>query len=185
MKTGVYNVEKGKLSVRNGLCLIVFLSFNVMAVDYSQYEYGSSYYHACKASALAIHRGRVVKIEFKEEDGDGVYEFDIRTPDNRDWDIECIAKNNTVIEVEEEVSSVQHPAFFRQQKVTEKQARAVALAAWPGDIIEVEYEIEPDGKASYEFDIDTYQGAEMKVEVDAATGEISEQNEELWQEGYE
>ncbi|WP_204369055.1 PepSY domain-containing protein [Methylocucumis oryzae] len=53
------------------------------------------------------------------------------------------------------------------------------------EVVEVEYEIEPDGKASYEFDIKTKDGKEMKVEVDATSGEIVEANSELYQVGKE
>ena len=51
--------------------------------------------------------------------------------------------------------------------------------------MEVEYEIEPDGKASYEFDVRSAGGKERKVEVDATSGEIVEDNEEIYQIGRE
>jgi uncharacterized membrane protein YkoI len=49
----------------------------------------------------------------------------------------------------------------------------------------VEYDIEEGGKATYEFDIATKDGKEMKVEVDASSGKIIEKNLELWQVGLE
>ena len=69
--------------------------------------------------------------------------------------------------------------------MSEADARKTALAAYPGDIVEVEYEIEPDGAASYEFDIKTKDGKEFKVEVDATTGKIVEANQEFYQIGKE
>ena len=171
--------------MRACLFLTILLSANVFAADYARFKYGSHFYQQCEKSALQLKNGQIIKVEFKQEDDQPVYEFDIRTPNGRDWDIECAANTNEIIEIEEEVSSVLHPLFAKQKQISEKQARAIALAAWPGDIIEIEYEIEQDGTASYEFDIDTYQGAEMKVEVDANSGNISEQNEEFWQVGYE
>jgi uncharacterized membrane protein YkoI len=49
----------------------------------------------------------------------------------------------------------------------------------------VEYDIESNGDASYEFDILTKGGKEMKVEVDASTGKLVEESEELYQIGKE
>jgi uncharacterized membrane protein YkoI len=163
----------------------VLLSASLYAADYARFEYDSSYYQACEVAALAVRDGDIIKVELKEEAGQPVYEFDIRTPDNRDWDISCEAQTAKVIETEEEVPSAQHPLFLSKKQVNEKQARETALNAWPGYIIEIEYEIEADGAASYEFDIQTNKGPEMKVEVDATSGLIVEQNEEIWQEGYE
>jgi len=70
-------------------------------------------------------------------------------------------------------------------KISEAEARQITLKRYPGEIIEVEYEIEPNGDASYEFDIRTKGGKEMKVEVDATTGKIVEESEELYQIGKE
>lgn len=167
------------------LYLLLLQSGVVCAADYDRYAYGSDYYQSCQHAALNTHAGKIIKVEFKIESNQPVYEFDIRAPDGRDWDIECHAESEQIIEVEEEVSSVHHPLFLDKKRIDEKHARAVALDAWPGDVLEIEYEIEPDGAASYEFDIHTYKGIEMKIEVDATTGDIVEQSQELWQEGYE
>ena len=50
---------------------------------------------------------------------------------------------------------------------------------------ETEYEIEADGKASYEFDITEVDKEEIKVEVDAMTGKIVEVSYENYQIGQE
>jgi len=157
----------------------------VQATNYEKYAYDGDYYRACEKSALNTRAGRLVKVEFKIEDDQPVYEFDIRAADGRDRDVECHAEKNKIIEIEEEVPSVNHPLFADKKRVDEKQARATVLDVWAGDILEIEYEIESDGEASYEFDIHTYKGIEMKVEVNATTGKIVEQSVELWQEGYE
>ncbi len=167
------------------LFFTILLSVNVFAEDFARFEYGGHFYQQCEKTALQTRMGYVIKVEFKLEDDQPVYEFNIRATDGRDWDIECDAATNQIIEIEEEVPSVAHPLFAKQKHISETQARAIALAAWPGDIIEIEYEIEVNGAATYEFDIDTYQGKEMKIEVDASSGNISEHDEELWQEGYE
>ena len=54
-----------------------------------------------------------------------------------------------------------------------------------GTIAETEYEIEADGKATYEFDITEADKEEIKVEVDATTGKIVEVSYEIYQVGQE
>ncbi|MDC9726162.1 MAG: PepSY domain-containing protein [Gammaproteobacteria bacterium] len=142
-------------------------------------------FEKCMTSALNERPGSVVKVEMKNEEGAHMYEFDIRGIDGSDWDVECNAHRGLISEVEREVDSANHPLFKAKMKVSEADARKTALAIYPGEITEVEYEIEPNGAASYEFDIDTTLNQEMKVEVDATSGEIVEANRELWQIGLE
>ena len=138
----------------------------------------------CVQSALAKHDGTIVKVEFKNEGKSGVYEFDIESADGTAWDIECDAKTSKVIEVEQEVKA-DDAKFKAVTKVSEADAKATALKAHAGTVTETEYEIEADGKASYEFDITTADGKEIKVEVDATSGKIVEENEETYQIGKE
>ncbi len=138
----------------------------------------------CLKAALTKHDGKVVKVEYKSEKKVGVYEFDIETPDGKAWDVECNAKTGKVTEVEEEVKA-DDARFKALAKVSEADAKATALAAHPGSVVEVEYELEPDGKASYEFDILEADGEEIKVEVDATTGKIVEVSYENYQIGQE
>lgn len=138
----------------------------------------------CISAALAKHDGTIVKVEFKAEGKSGVYEFDIESADGKAWDIECDAKSGKVTEVEEEVKA-DDAKFKAVAKVSEADAKATALVAHPGTVVETEYEIESDGKASYEFDIKTADGKEYKVEVDATTGKIVEDNLEVYQIGKE
>ncbi len=139
----------------------------------------------CLKAALAKQPGTVVKLEFKIERGAPIYEFDIESKDGKAWDIECDANTGKITEVEQEVRSVDDPAFKAKMKISEAEARKIALKAYPGEIKEVEYEIEENGDASYEFDIITKDGKEMKIEVDASTGKIVEVSEELYQIGKE
>ncbi|HEY0562024.1 MAG TPA: PepSY domain-containing protein [Methylophilus sp.] len=138
----------------------------------------------CMKAALNKHDGKVVKVEYKTEKKVGIYEFDIESADGKAWDIECNAKTGKVTEVEEEVK-VDDAKFKALAKVSEADAKATALAAHPGTIAEVEYELESDGKASYEFDITEADGEEIKVEVDATTGKIVEVSYENYQVGHE
>jgi len=138
----------------------------------------------CLSAALEKHDGKVVKVEYKSEKKTGVYEFDIETPDGKAWDVECDVKAGKVTEVEEEVKA-DDARFKALAKVSEADAKATALAAHPGEVVEVEYELESDGKASYEFDIMEADKEEIKVEVDATTGKIVEVSYENYQIGDE
>lgn len=138
----------------------------------------------CVKAALTKHEGNIVKVEFKSENKKGVYEFDIESADGSAWDVECDAKSGKVIEVEQEVKA-DDAKFKAAAKVSEADAKATALAAHPGTLVETEYEIEADGKASYEFDILEADKEEIKVEVDATTGKIVEVSYEEYQIGKE
>jgi uncharacterized membrane protein YkoI len=138
----------------------------------------------CVKAALSKRDGKIVKVEFKSEKKTGVYEFDIESADGKSWDVECDAKTGKVTEIEEEVKA-DDARFIALAKVTEAEAKATALAAHPGTVVETEYELESDGKASYEFDILEADGEEVKVEVDATTGKIVEVSYEVYQIGKE
>lgn len=138
----------------------------------------------CVKAALVAHEGTIIKTEFKSEKKKGVYEFDIESADGTAWDVECDAKSGKVTEVEQEVKA-DDAKFKALAKVSEADAKATALAAHPGSVVEVEYELEADGKASYEFDILEADKEEIKVEVDATTGKIVEVSYEEYQIGKE
>lgn len=138
----------------------------------------------CVKAALSAHDGKIVKTEFKSENKRGVYEFDIESADGTAWDVECDAKSGKVTEIEQEVKA-DDAKFKAGAKVSEADAKATALAAHPGSVVETEYEIEPDGKLSYEFDILEADKEEIKVEVDATTGKIVEVSYEEYQIGQE
>lgn len=139
---------------------------------------------ACVDAALAQHAGEIVKLEMKSESKEKMYEFDIQSADGTAWDIECKVATGEVTEVEEEVAK-DSEKFTSLAKVSEETALETALAANAGELVETEYEIEPDGKASYEFDILEADNEEVKVEVDATTGEIVETSYEIYQIGQE
>jgi uncharacterized membrane protein YkoI len=138
----------------------------------------------CVKAALSKHDGKIVKLEMKSESKQAVYEFDIESADGTAWDIECNVQTSKVTEVEQEVKA-DDAKFVALAKVTEADAKATALAAHPGNVVETEYELEPNGKASYEFDIQEADGEEIKVEVDATSGKIVEVGYEVYQVGKE
>jgi uncharacterized membrane protein YkoI len=138
----------------------------------------------CVKAALSKHDGKIVKLEMKSEKKTAIYEFDIESADGTAWDIECNVQTSKVTEIEQEVSA-DDAKFVALAKVSEADAKATALAAHPGNVVETEYELEPNGKASYEFDIQEADGEEIKVEVDAGTGKIVEVSYEVYQIGKE
>lgn len=165
--------------------LLVLLVFSINAHANDEYAYGKKYFEDCLKAVMDTKSGIVIKVEMKIEDDMSIYEFDIRDEDNKDWDVECAADTSEVIEIEEETFGVQHPKFLKHMKINLEEAKAIALTKYPGEIIEIEYEIEEDGLAVYEFDINTDDGKEMKVEIDANTGAFHEETLEIWQIGYE
>ena len=138
----------------------------------------------CVKAALSKHDGKIVKLEMKSEQKTAMYEFDIESADGTAWDVECNVKTGKVTEVEQEVKA-DDAKFKELAKVSEADAKATALAAHAGTVVETEYELEPDGRASYEFDILEADKEEIKVEVDATTGKIVEVSYEVYQIGKE
>lgn len=161
----------------------LFFSSALYANDYSP---GNVHFERCLQQAMKTKAGIVIKVEMKQEQNESlIYEFDIRDENNKDWDIECDANQAKIIEIEEEVFSPKNEKFSKNMKVDLARAKSIALKRHPGEIIEVEYEIESDGLAVYEFDINADSGEEIKIEINATSGEIHEENRELWQIGYE
>ncbi len=130
---------------------------------------GPHKFDKCVHATLKERPGNIVKVELKNEEGKHVYEFSVHGKDGTKWDLECNAYRGLISEVEREVDSVRHPLFKAKMKISEADAAKIALAIYPGEIAKVEYEIEPNGAASYEFDINTIiADQEMKVEVVAS-----------------
>lgn len=138
----------------------------------------------CVKAALSKHEGKIVKLELKSEKHIPFYEFDIESVDGTAWDVTCNVKTGKITEIEQEFK-IDDAKFKALAKVSEAEAKATALAAHPGTIAEIEYELESDGKASYEIDILEADGEEIKVEVDATTGKIVEVSYEVYQVGQE
>lgn len=166
--------------------VIVALMAGVGPVAAAEFAHGARPFEDCLGAALTRQPGRVVKVEFKvTAAGRNVYEFDVQGADGRSWDIECDADTGAVIGVEREVDSAADAQFAAQPRITEAEARATVAPTHPGEIEEVEYEIEEDGGATYEFDVAGRNGEQTKVEVNAANGEIIEVDQERWQVGFE
>jgi uncharacterized membrane protein YkoI len=138
----------------------------------------------CLDAALDLIPGHARKLEMKMEDDDPVYEFDIEAKDGNIYNVECNAEEGFVTEVEREVKA-DDPVFKAFAKISEAEARRIALQFHPGKVVSMEREVGFDGSVTYEYDIQTTLGFEVKVDVDAVTGAIEEANIELYEIGAE
>lgn len=163
--------------------VMVALAGPTFAADLGEYaDDDDKTMEQCLQAALDVFGGQALNVEYKFEEGDQVYDFDILGADGIVWEVEVNAENGMIWEIEREVSK-DDPMFADQAKVTEADAVATALAIFPGTVESVEYGIESNGSAAYEIDIELGSGGEINVEVDATTGMITEANPELWEIG--
>ncbi len=137
---------------------------------------------SCAKAALARAPGELLQATLKSESEGRVWEFEIRQADGKLFDLECSDSAGTIVETETRVATAADPAFAAIARIDEAAARAKALAAKPGTVERVEFELEADGKASYEFDIKA-EDSDYRVEIDAASGEVAESSRELLEIG--
>ncbi|MCD2451425.1 PepSY domain-containing protein [Methylicorpusculum oleiharenae] len=164
------------------ISVAMLLSFNAaMPVSAA----GDQALEECLAAVKKDKIGTVLKLEKLNVSGKPFYEVEVKDANGFEWEFMCDASTGKITETESEVADPKSQAFNQKAKITEEDAAAVALKAYPGKIEEVEYEIEKDGSASFEFDIVNDKGVETKVEVDAATGKIIEVSIEEWEIGEE
>jgi uncharacterized membrane protein YkoI len=133
---------------------------------------------ACRKAVSELAKGDIVKMELENEEGVDFYEIDVKAPDEVKWEFKCDKASAKILEKEQELPNADHPAFAALKKIDEAQARKIALEAHPGKVTKVEYEIEKDGTATYEFGIELNDGREMEIEVDAATGKLVKAEED-------
>lgn len=138
----------------------------------------------CLDAALDTIPGEARKVELKIEGDDPTYEFDIDGNDGISYNVECNAEEGLVTEIEREVSE-NDPVFKKYAKVSQDEARETALMFHPGKVVASEREVGFDGEITYEFDIQTKLGYEIKVDIDAITGEVEEANIEIFEIGME
>ena len=138
----------------------------------------------CLDAALDTVPGHARKVEFKTEGDDPVYEFDIEASDGKTYNVECNAEEGIIEEIEREVTD--DDAYFNDlAKISASNAENTALAVHPGKVVSSEREVGFDGSVTYEFDIQTDLGYEVKVDVNAVTGQIEEANIEIYEIGSE
>lgn len=139
----------------------------------------------CIAAVQKQQAGDLVKLEKLQVAKKPVYEIEVKDSKGMEWEFMCDAKTGKITEKETEATSATDEAFKKNAKVSEDDAKATALKAHAGTIVEVEYEIEENGSPSYEFDIVNDKGVETKVEIDAVSGKIIETATESWEVGEE
>jgi uncharacterized membrane protein YkoI len=139
----------------------------------------------CLQSVKAVQAGYFLKVEKLNFQGKSIYELEMVNPGHGEWEFLCDAKTGRIIEHETAAMAADDPRFKKNAKLSEPEAAKIALKATPGKIKEVEYELESNGGASYEFDILSEKGVETKIEIDAATGNILETAHEDWEIGEE
>ena len=157
------------------------------AAGFAQAAPEAVHIETCLVAASAVKAGDYLKVEYLSVSPRGVpsYEIEVRGADGREWELMCDTLTGTIYEIEQEAAGASDPLFLERARVSEEQARAKALRLYPGEIKEVEYELESNGDPAYEIDLVTADGTEFKIEVDAATGEIVEVSVEAWQIGQE
>jgi uncharacterized membrane protein YkoI len=138
----------------------------------------------CLDAAYDTMPGAARKLEMKLEGDDPVYEFDIQVEDGTIYNVECNAEEGMITEIEREASP-NDPVFKKYAKLSEAEAKEIALDFVPGQVRRTEYEVGMDGSVTYEFDILMANGREYKVDIDAVTGELEEANLELYEIGGE
>ncbi len=139
----------------------------------------------CMSAVQKQKIGEFIKLEKLSAAGKSFYEIEIKDESGAEWEFMCNAADGKIFEQEGEVASADNEVFKKQRKVSEAEAIAIALKAYPGKVQEVEYEIEANGDASYELDIVSDKKLETKVEVDAKSGKIIEVATEEWEVGEE
>ncbi|MCC7548264.1 MAG: PepSY domain-containing protein [Burkholderiales bacterium] len=125
---------------------------------------------ACMSAALAQVDGEVKALKLEIEDGKPLYEFKIEADEGHTWEVECDAMTGSIVDQSREASR-NDPEFRSAATVVERDARARALAQFPGKVSSSSPQI-ANGKAIYEIEIDGADGKEYEVAIDAATGEV-------------
>ena len=138
----------------------------------------------CYSKVVDKYPGHVLSMESEIENGRLIYEFDVKTKDGREVEVECDARKHTLHDDEVELKKGDKK-FTAASKISESEAEKIALQKYNGKIVDREYSME-NGKPMYEFDIYVAKkGHEYEVEVDAVTGEIVEVEMELYDIGSE
>lgn len=116
--------------------------------------------------------------------GQPVWEIEVETDDGLLHDVECSGVGGRIIETERRFRSASEAGFKDNVRLSEADAQKTALAKYPGTVERVEYEqLESDDAPVDEFDIQMADGQDMRVEVNAVTGELHKGHAELIEVG--
>lgn len=125
----------------------------------------------CMQAALAAKPGKVTHLKLEVERGVPIYEFDIRTASRQTWEVECDANTGQILALEREVDR-NDQTFQSAARITERDARRIALARFPGKVTDSDLELDQQGRAIIEVEIERTDGTEVEVKVDATNGQI-------------
>ena len=138
----------------------------------------------CVSAVVSKYPGHILSMEAEIENDRLIYEFDIKTKAGPEIEIECDAIKHTLHDYEVELSG-NDPKFTGAVKISEQEAKDIALAKYNGKVVDIEYSME-DNNPAYEFDIYIKdKGHEFEVEVDGVTGKILETEIEIYDIGAE
>lgn len=137
----------------------------------------------CVKAAMKKHPGHIVSMESEIENDRLIYEFDIVSKSGHEIEIECDAKKHTLHDFETELPKGDMK-FADAAKLSEDEAKKIALTKVAGKVVDTEYAMENNIPA-YEFDILASDGYEYEIEVNALTGEITEVEKELYDIGQD
>jgi len=137
----------------------------------------------CMFAALDAYPGEAVEVELELEDGAPRYDFEIVGADGRTAEVECDAMTGKIVEVEWEDDDMDVDAFLERATVTPSQARKIALRRVPGKVVDMSLETASTGEISYEFEVQTPDGTQVDVEVDAISGQIVEVERDIYELG--
>lgn len=126
----------------------------------------------CVNASLAKHPGKIVSLASETEDGKLQYELDIKGSDGMNWEVECDAVSGKINRIEREINPGSKE-FKSKAKIRLDAAMKSALDKYPGQIRNIEYDLEDDGEISYEFIIETAEGKLIEIEVDAVSGKLA------------
>jgi uncharacterized membrane protein YkoI len=127
---------------------------------------------SCVNASLAKHPGNIVSLASEIEDGKAQYELDIKGNDGLNWEVECDAATGKINRIEREINPGSKE-FKSKAKIRLDAAIKIALDKYPGQVRNIEYDLEDDGEISYEFIVETDDGKLIEIEVDAVSGKLA------------
>lgn len=131
---------------------------------------------------MATIGSKITHLEFESRDGVPTYEFIVETSGDTYY-VGVSGTTGLVMETDVIVAG-DDPRWTALAKIDEAKARAVAGAAYKGEIEEVKRLLLSDGGVAYEVDVEIQgAGGEFNVYVDAATGAVKRVNIEYWELG--
>ena len=162
--------------------LLIIAALTSSSVNAAHHKVELSDVDKCVMNVMEKYPGHIVSMEAEIEKNRLIYEFDVKTKDGKEIEIECDAKKHTLHDYEVELKKG-NKEFAAAAKISENEAEKIALKEYNGKVVDREYAME-NGKPVYEFDIYVAKkGHEYEVEVDAVTGEILEVEKELYDIG--